>query len=74
MKTMTVNATETLQRAQSRSYESSHAELEPVHVLWALLAEAGVAGSALRSLELGRLVSDQHLRIALVESVQKGRR
>ena len=52
MKTMTVNATETLQRAQSRAYESSHAELEPVHVLWALLAEAGVAGSALRSLEL----------------------
>ncbi len=52
MKNLTVNAAETLQRAQSRAYESGHAELAPLHLLWALLAETGVAGGALRSLEL----------------------
>ncbi len=52
MKNMTVNAAETLQRAQSRAYEAGHAELAPLHLLWALLAEAGTAGSALRGLEL----------------------
>ncbi len=52
MKNLTVNAAETLQRAQSRAYETGHPELEPLHLLWALLAETGVAGSALRSLEL----------------------
>ena len=52
MKNLTVNATEILQRAQSRAYDSGHAELEPLHLLWALLSEASTAGAALRSLEL----------------------
>ncbi|MBE0567329.1 MAG: AAA family ATPase, partial [Krumholzibacteria bacterium] len=43
---------DTLQRAQSKAYELKHAELEPLHLLWALLAETGLATNVLRGLEL----------------------
>ena len=43
MKNMTVNALEALQKAQNKAYELGHAELEPLHLLWALLSEPGVA-------------------------------
>jgi ATP-dependent Clp protease ATP-binding subunit ClpB len=56
MKNMTVNALEALQKAQNRAYEMGHAELEPLHLLWALLSEPGVASTVLRGLEL-----DPHL-------------
>ena len=49
MKNMTVNAMEVLQRAQSRAYELKHAELEPLHVLWALLSETGLATNTIQS-------------------------
>ena len=52
MKNLTVNAMEALQRAQSKAYELKHAELEPLHLLWALLAETGLATNTLRGLEL----------------------
>jgi len=52
MKNLTVKAMEVLQKAQSRAYEMKHTELEPLHLLWALLSETGLATSALRSLEL----------------------
>ena len=52
MKNLTVNAMETLQKAQSKAYELSHAELEPLHLLWALLSETGLATNTLRGLEL----------------------
>ncbi len=51
MKNMTVNAMEALQKAQSRAYELKHAELEPLHLLWALLSETGLATNTLRGLE-----------------------
>ena len=43
MKNWTVNATEALQRAQQKAFEKGHAELEPLHLLWALIAEPGLA-------------------------------
>ena len=52
MKNLTVNAMETLQRAQAKAYELSHAQLEPLHLLWAMLSETGLATNVLRSLEL----------------------
>ena len=52
MKNLTVNAMDALQRAQSKAYERKHAELEPLHLLWALLAETGLATNVLRGLEL----------------------
>jgi ATP-dependent Clp protease ATP-binding subunit ClpB len=52
MKNFTVNASEALERAQQRAYEKGHAELEPLHVLWAMLAEPGLATRVLRSLEV----------------------
>ncbi len=52
MKNLTVNAMEALQRAQSKAYALKHAELEPLHLLWALLAETGLATNTLRGLEL----------------------
>jgi ATP-dependent Clp protease ATP-binding subunit ClpB len=52
MKNWTVNAIEMLQKAQSKAYEMGHAELEPLHMLWALLSEPGIATNSLRSLEL----------------------
>ena len=52
MKNLTVNAMDTLQRAQAKAYELKHAELEPLHLLWALLSETGLATNTLRSLEL----------------------
>jgi len=52
MKNLTVNAMDVLQQAQSRAYELKHAELEPLHLLWALLAETGLVTNTLRSLEL----------------------
>ena len=52
MKNLTVNAMETLQRAQAKAFELSHAQLEPLHLLWALLSETGLATNVLRSLEL----------------------
>jgi len=52
MKNWTVNAMESLQKAQSKAYEMEHAELEPLHLLWALLSETGLATNTLRSLEL----------------------
>ncbi len=51
MKNFTVNAAELLQKAQGKAYEMAHPELEPVHVLWALLAEPGLASQTLRALE-----------------------
>ena len=51
MKNWTVNAMEILQNAQARAYEMGHAELEPLHLLWALLSETGLATNTLRSLE-----------------------
>ena len=52
MKNWTVNAMESLQKAQAKAYEMGHAELEPLHLLWALLSETGLATNTLRSLEL----------------------
>jgi ATP-dependent Clp protease ATP-binding subunit ClpB len=52
MKNWTVNATEALQRAQQKAYEKGHAELEPLHLLWALVAEPGLATKVLRALEV----------------------
>lgn len=52
MKNLTVNAMEALQKAQSKAYESKHAELEPLHLLWALLSETGLATNTLRGMEL----------------------
>ena len=52
MKNLTVNAMEALQKAQSRAYEMKHAELEPLHLLWALLSETGLATNTLRGMEL----------------------
>ena len=51
MKNWTVNAAELLQKAQNKAYELGHPELEPIHVLWALLAEPGLAASVIRALE-----------------------
>ena len=52
MKNWTVNAMETLQRAQQKAYGSSHAELMPLHLLWAMLSESGTATRTLRALEM----------------------
>ena len=52
MKNWTVNAIEILQKAQNKAYELGHAELETLHMLWALLSEPGIASNTLRSLEL----------------------
>jgi len=52
MNNWTVNAMEALQRAQAKAYEMKHAELEPLHLLWALLSETGLASNTLRGLEL----------------------
>jgi len=51
MKNWTVNAAELLQKAQNKAYELGHPQLEPIHVLWALLAEPGLAASVIRALE-----------------------
>ena len=51
MKNWTVNAAEILQLAQSRAYELGHPELEPVHLLAAMLAEPGLVSQTLRALE-----------------------
>ena len=56
MNNWTVNAMESLQKAQAKAYEMNHAELAPLHLLWALLSETGLATNTLRSLEL-----DPHL-------------
>ena len=56
MKNLTVNAMDALQQAQSKAYDMRHAELEPLHLLVALLAETGLPTNTLRSLEL-----DPHL-------------
>ncbi len=52
MKNWTVTATEALQRAQQKAYEKGHAELEPLHLLSALVAEPGLATRVLRALEV----------------------
>ena len=52
MNNWTVNAQEALQKAQAKAYEINHAELEPLHLLWALLSETGLASNTLRGLEL----------------------
>ena len=52
MKNWTVNAMEILQKAQQQAYAQKHAELAPLHVLWALLAAPGVAARTLRALEV----------------------
>ncbi len=52
MKNWTVNAMETLNKAQGKAYEMSHAELTPLHLLWALLSETGLAAQTLKTLEL----------------------
>ncbi|HPF36162.1 MAG TPA: AAA family ATPase [Candidatus Krumholzibacteria bacterium] len=51
MKNWTVNAAETLQRAQQSAYDLGHAELTPLHLLAALVGEPGLAERVLRSLE-----------------------
>ncbi|MDD5718224.1 MAG: AAA family ATPase [Candidatus Krumholzibacteria bacterium] len=51
MKNWTVNAMEALQKAQQKAFQSNHAEIAPLHLLWALLNEPGLATTALRSLE-----------------------
>ncbi len=52
MKNWTVNAMDTLQKAQSKAYEMSHSQLTPLHLLWALLSETGLAAGTLNSLEI----------------------
>ena len=52
MKNWTTNAMETLQKAQAKAYEHNHPELEPLHLLWAMLSETGLATNVLRSMEL----------------------
>jgi ATP-dependent Clp protease ATP-binding subunit ClpB len=52
MKNWTVNALEILQKAQTKAYEMGHAQLEPLHMLWALLSEPGTASTVLRGLEM----------------------
>jgi ATP-dependent Clp protease ATP-binding subunit ClpB len=52
MKNWTVNAIESLQKAQSKAYEMGHAELDTLHMLWALFSEPGLPSNTLRSLEL----------------------
>jgi ATP-dependent Clp protease ATP-binding subunit ClpB len=51
MKNWTVNAIETMQKAQQQAFQAGHAEIAPLHLLWALLSEPGVAVTTLRSLE-----------------------
>ncbi len=63
MKNWTVNAMEAVQQAQARAYEMNHAELEPLHLLWALLNETGLPTHTLRSLEI-----DPHLVLRTVEN------
>lgn len=63
MKNWTVNAAETLQKAQEKAYELSHAELDTAHLLWALLSEPGLPVRALRALEI-----DPSLVLRAVES------
>jgi len=52
MKNWTVNAVETLQKAQNKAYEAGNPELEALHLLWGLLSEPGLASNTLRGLEL----------------------
>jgi len=52
MKNWTVNAVETLQHAQQAAYDAGHAELTPLHLLAALLAEPGLTDRVLRGLEV----------------------
>ena len=52
MKNWTVNAMEALQAAQQHAFTASHAEISPLHLLWALLDQPGLAVRALRALEL----------------------
>jgi len=52
MKNWTTNAMDILQKAQAKAYQYSHPELEPLHLLWALLNETGLATNVLRSMEL----------------------
>jgi len=52
MKNWTVNAMETLQKAQGKAYEMSHFELTPLHLLWAMLSETGLVQSTVKTLEL----------------------
>ena len=51
MNNWTVNAMEALQKAEAKAYELKHAELEPLHLLWALVSETGLAANTLRQLE-----------------------
>jgi len=62
MKNWTVNAVEILQKAQDKAYQLGHAGLEPLHLLWALLAEPGLATRVLRGLE-----TDPHLVLRTAE-------
>jgi len=52
MKNWTVNAMETLQKAQNKAYALGNPELDSLHMLWALLSEPGLASNVLRSLEI----------------------
>ena len=52
MKNWTTNAMDILQKAQAKAYEYPHSQLEPLHLLWALLSETGLATNVLRSMEL----------------------
>ena len=55
MNNWTVNATEVLQNAQGKAYNMNHPQLEPLHLLWALLSETGLPTQTLRRLELPRV-------------------
>ncbi|MFT5233573.1 MAG: ATP-dependent Clp protease ATP-binding subunit ClpB, partial [Candidatus Krumholzibacteriia bacterium] len=52
MNNWTTNAMEILQKAQAKAYEMRHPELDPLHLLWAMLNETGLTTNVLRSLEL----------------------
>ncbi len=51
MKNWTVNAYEILEKSQAKAYELGHAELTPLHLLWALLSETGLPTQTLLALE-----------------------
>jgi ATP-dependent Clp protease ATP-binding subunit ClpB len=52
MNNWTVNAVEILQKAQEKAYGMSHAEMTPLHLLWALLSDTGLSARAVRTLEM----------------------
>ncbi len=74
MKNWTVAATEALQRAQQKAYEKGHAELEPLHLLWALLSEPGMATRVLRAMEIDPALVERTAEQELASLPQVGRK